>query len=374
MKKGYYIFPCGYQECTEEYLGVLKKIQMQCNEFSRHFNITYIPVYEKHPNTSFYKVQRRMPWNSAVRDYKTVLNIMDNPDFIYIRKVTADHDFISFLKSVRKQYEHCKIIIEIYTYPYEKDEYGGIINKLSLFKDRIYRKNYKDTIDRLVTYSNDDEIFNIKTIREMNGIDVKSLSIVKHKDYTESLILLFVGYMQKQHGLERIIKGLQHYYQQKNRNTHVELHVVGEGPELNYYKSLTKENQLQPYIFYYGKKYGTDLEKIYDMCDIGISALGFYKNKINWSSALKSREYLAKGLPVLNGSPTDVFEYFPCDFNLDFPNDASKIDIDEIVCWYKKLLLKYGNRDSLAKQIHNYAVECVDYSVVMNPVVMYINN
>lgn len=373
MKKGYYIFPCGYESATRGYSGVLKKIDMQCKEFAKCFDIECITLQEKDVAGIAQKIVRRMPWSSADRDYAGALSRFDHPQFIYIRKTRADKSFLCFLRDIKSKFPECKIIIELYTYPYEKDEYHRWIDKLNMIKDRYYRNQLKQYVDRLITYSNHMEIWGIKTIVLMNGIDVHSISRV-HSRITDfkTYNLIFVGYMQRQHGLERAITGLKEFYSGKEREEKVILHIVGDGPELSYYQRLVIDNELSDSVLFYGNKYGVELDEIYDKCDIGISALGMYKNKLDWSSALKSREYIAKGIPVINGNPTDVFVRHKCDFHLDFSNDATSIDIKRIVEWYDGLLEKYSDRDGLADVIRQYAFKYVDNSVTLKPVIEYI--
>lgn len=375
MKKGYYIFPCGYESSTKIYSGVLKKIQMQCKEFSKYYNVEYIPLYVKESRGITRKITRRMPWTSAERDYAEVLGRLDSPDFIYIRRTTADKAFVRFLRDIKCKYPECKVIIELYTYPYEKDEYHRWIDKFNLLKDRHYRKGLKKYVDRIVTYSNHNQIWGIETIILMNGIDVQALPVIKsHMNDCKTYNLIFVGYMQRQHGLERVIEGLKEFYSDTKDEKKVILHAVGEGPELPYYQKLVADNDLSDFVLFYGSQYGAELDGIYDLCEIGISALGMYKNKLNWSSALKSREYLAKGIPVINGNPTDVFVKYECDFHLDFSNDATPIDIKRTVEWYDSLLKKYSDKVGLSDAVREYALKHVDNSVTLKPVVEYIGS
>ena len=369
MKKGYYIFPCGYESTTKEYSGVLKKIEMQCAELRKYFDVDYKLIFEKSPKANIEKIIRRLPWVSANRDYDGLIEEFDDPAFVYIRRVTADKKFVAFLRKIKKKYPSCKIIEEIYSYPYEADEYQRFIDKPSLWKDRHYRKQLKLYVDRFVTYSDDKEIFGVKTINQMNGINVNSIPRIKRKDEKkDTLDLIFVGYMQKHHGLERIIQGLRDYYNDNKQKRIVIVHLVGEGPEIALYKELTGKYNLSSKVIFHGKKYGEELDAVYDMCDVGISSLGFYKINIQVSSALKSREYLAKGMPMINGNPTDVFEKYDCDFYKEFPNNDSPIDIDSVVAWYYALLEKYENAEKLSIAIRQYALEHIDNSVTIKPV------
>ena len=92
------------------------------------------------------------------------------------------------------------------------------------------------------------------------------------------------------------------------------------------------------------------------------------------SSALKTREYLARGLPVVTGCVEDVFERFESDFYIEFNNDDSYIDLGCVIDWYQALVSKYGSREVLASEIRKYAYKYVDNSFTMKPVIDYIQS
>lgn len=73
-----------------------------------------------------------------------------------------------------------KIILEIPTYPYdgEKINHTGI-KKKKYWIEKKYRKSLYKYVDRVVTFSEDDEIFGIKTIKISNGIDLETISLIK---------------------------------------------------------------------------------------------------------------------------------------------------------------------------------------------------
>ena len=376
MKKGIYLFLGMNELVANQYPGVQKKINMQCEAFSKYYEMEYIPLYDLKDGV-IYKALKRFPFVSTERDYHSIINIINNVTFIYIRRDTADRRLIGFLKKIKSINPDCKIIIEIYTYPYDRDEYRRIARKPFLLKDYIYRKKYKGIVDRIVTFSEDKTIFGVDTIRIMNGINVSVNRAIRNKPeaYRKSINLIFVGTMQVQHGLERIIMGLKRYYQ-SNSKIVVKCLLVGDGPELNHYKSLVLQYKLGEQVVFCGKRIGAELDDIYDCADIAIAPFGLYKTlgENSVSSALKTREYLAKGLPVITGCREDVYERFPCDFFKIFSNDSSVVDIKEVVNWYTDLLDHHIDRIKLANSIREYAYEYVDISSTMKPIINYLEN
>ena len=99
MKKGYYIHFQG-----RESIGVSKKIDMQLRAPDRSL---------------VQRVFGLFPTASIARDYDEALKKLDSPDFIYVRRTVADRAYLTFWESVKERYPACKIIIEIFTYPYD---------------------------------------------------------------------------------------------------------------------------------------------------------------------------------------------------------------------------------------------------------------
>lgn len=66
---------------------------------------------------------------------------------------------------------------EIPTYPYDM-EHKGISSIFVLFIDKIYRKKLHKYVDRIVTLTDDEKIFNCKTLKITNWI----FEMIAYKD------------------------------------------------------------------------------------------------------------------------------------------------------------------------------------------------
>lgn len=374
MKSGYYIFPCGYMSSTLEYSGVLKKIDMQCAEFSKHYNIKYIQAFEIKHDYKLYKLTRRLLWNSADRQYDEILLQMVSPDFVYIRRTTADKKLIKFLKAIKDNNPECKIIMEFYTYPYEKDEYKSLPGKLSLFKDRFFRVKYEDVIDRIVTYTNDEYIYNVKTIPTINGVDTNQFRAIIPRKTDDEIHMLAVAMFQKHHGYERIIEGLYQYYSNGGQRI-LKLYLVGDGPEIDLYKALVDKYCLSDNVIFCGKKTGKDLDEAYNNADIGLGSFGFYKIGLESASSLKTKEYFSKGLPVAAGCLETFVKGEGSKYYLSFPNDKTPIDINRIISFFDSVYsTNNGSRQIVVNSIHQFAEDNVSMKIVLNPIIDYINS
>lgn len=365
MKKGYYIHFEGRSS-----VGVSKKIDMQMEEFSKYFEMKEIEIRATKRNM-LQRIIGLFPSASIKRSYEEALRELDDPCFIYARRSVADHDYLYFWKQVKEYFPNCKVVIEIFTYPYDKDDFAKWNAWPFYIKEKIYRPKLKKYVDRFVTYSADDMIFGIPTIRTTNGINVNAMKLVDG-EYKEKLVTLIgVAYMQRQHAYERIIEGLSRYYQKK-REYRVRLMLVGDGPEKKKYEKLTHKYGLEEYVDFYPVTSGEELDRLYDQADIALSAFGMYK--VGYTAAigaLKTRECLAKGVPIISGSPIDVLEK---DFTyaLICSNDASAVDMEKVVSFFDTIRKRHVTKKDVAQTIRKLTEQRISNEHLMKPIIEYV--
>jgi glycosyltransferase involved in cell wall biosynthesis len=361
--------------------GVAKKIDMQIQEFSKTFDMQEIDIKAQQVGT-LKRAARLLPggyiqwdYTAAFRQVKKDASASDGtPDFVYIRKTTIDRGFVRFLATIKQKFPNCKVLIELFTYPYDKDEFARWSTWPYYLKDKYNRSRLGGLVDRFVTYSVDEEIFGIKTIRTMNGIDVAATrQVVPEAHRTDDAIhMIAVAFMQVHHGYERLIQGLADYYRQGGERNLV-LHLVGDGPEKHSYEELVQRLQMQEHVKFYPSTQGEALDRLYDHADLAVSSLGCYKRGVNRLSALKTRECLAKGLPMVTGCDIDVLMDTDFPYYIQFPNDESSIDVDRVVKFYDETIAPQ-DRTEVIRTIREFAFRTVDMSVAMQPIVDYIKN
>lgn len=367
-KKGYYI-----HFDARKTIGVSKKIDMQIKALSSRYDIREIQITST-PRNIIQRIAGLFPWASIARGYKEAWQQIEAPDFVYVRRANADHDYMLFLKQIKEGYPKCKIIVEIFTYPYDKDDFGKWNAWPFYIKELMYRRDYKKVIDRFVTYSKDSEIFGIPTICTTNGVDTQRIKITAGAYLPDQITMVGVAYMQRQHGYERIIRGLKDYYNKGNAAPKVYLYLVGDGPEKKYYQSLVKRYDLCEYVSFYPTTTGEKLDEIYERSDIALASFGFYKAGVYYSnSSLKVYECLAKGLPFVTGCSIAGIAQ-ECPFKFSFPNDKCVVDIAQVVKWFENLKENTGNNKmELADKIRLFAEKNFSMEVVMHPIISYID-
>lgn len=243
------------------------------------------------------------------------------------------------------------------------------------FKDVFRRRGLRTIADRIVTFTEDDVIFGIPTIKTQNGIDVDAVVPVHGNRNLSEINMIAVAALLPGHGYERCIRGLADYYGDKNDDKKIiKIHIVGEGEELDYYKKLVDKYNLDQYVIFYGKKTGEELDKIYDNKDIALGSFGSYKvGLFHRSSTLKVREYLAKGLPLVSENIEDVFDIAPeYPYFMQVPNDSSTVNMDDIVQFYERIYGEQVECEEIHSEIRRFAKRNVDMSVVMEPIVRYL--
>lgn len=365
-KRGYYIYCENYGSD-----GVKKKMQMQVDALSESVDISLIRI-EDIKVSFLVRIINLLPWRSFPREYYKTLGKMDNPDFVYIRRMFLDRDFLRFMQAIKEKWNNCRIIIEIPVYPYKRDMLRNIYTVFQYVKELLFRNQYKKYVNRFVTYSTDEEICGVKTIRTMNGVNVDSIRVNCGDGVydSHSITLIAVATFIAHHGYERIIEGLNKYYKSGGKRQFT-IHLVGDGPEKKRYEKLVSKYKLNRYVFFHGYKSGEELGKLYDTADAGLVSFGSYKENVERLCTIKTREYLAKGLPVILGGMDDLFENENSEYALCLPNNPSPVDFEEIGEFLDSIYIDRSKKEVI-DYIRAFAKNNVDNSVTLKPIVEYI--
>ena len=358
--------------------GVDKKILAQVGALNNAgFNCTIFCTEDSKPTSIFGRiwssVLRRFPYSNVPKWENS--DYFRKADFLYIRKPSCvTRRMIKVLSNAKKENPKLRIIMEIPTYPYDNELTLRIWDIPILFRDRANRKNLKDVIDIIAAISDEplDCLFDVKTIRLMNGAPFSRIS--KRNPIVDEVIdLCCVANFSKWHGYERLLNGLIDYFERGGQRK-IRIHFVGAGREIPKYRKIATHPLIRESVLFYGKTNEEILDGIYDIADFGVEALGIFKKKLVMSSSIKSREYLAKGIPVITGCPVDVFEKENFDYNIEFPNDTSIISVDKVVDFYDQLYNNRENVEMMTSKIREYGRKNVDVNVTMRPIIDYINS
>ena len=353
--------------------GVLKKILMQLDVFNTYCESYVIGYYgsgigvlndgEVRPVPTKKTLNRRFAlYESAALFVKS-----ENVRNVYIRYGYCDFAFLKMLRQMKK-ISGTRIVLEIPTFPYDK-EMAKKSAKYRLLRviDNLTRHQLKNYIDLIATFSTDRKIFEIPCVHIVNGVSFQDIKKKSPTISNSKISMIAVSSMGFNHGYERIIEGMNIYYCSGGTRD-IEFLLVGDGVELPKYKKLIERYALSDRVTCYGFQTGANLEQLYDASDIAVASLGMHRADIYLASTLKTREYAAKGLPIVTSCKIDVF---PDDWEylLNVSADEAPVDINEIVRFYDRVYRNSTDEDTVAEQIRAYAQKRCDIFSTMMPVI-----
>ena len=295
---------------------------------------------------------------------------LNNINVVYSRYNYFDTQTYRLFKNLKKL--KTKIILEIPTYPYRKEQvlanndilkdkkyFKYIIKKALLIDEDINIKRANKVVDLIVTYNPiPNKLWGVNAIEVDNGVDLKTIPIRGYKENSEKIIFLIVANLSPWHGIDRFIEGLKEYNMKPNLQP--ELWIVGSGTELEKLKKLTETYNLTESVKFLGTKTGDELENIKSMADIGIASLGLYRLGLSNVSTLKQKEYCASGLPFIYAYEEKAMDD-ECEFALKFENDDSPIDINKAI----EFAIKVRNDRKIHEKMRILAEEKYSWDSIM---------
>lgn len=347
--------------------GIVKKVYAQTAALNLGDDNNVRLWVPKQPNRSVLnRIMGRLPFFPISTKWFDEVNVFTDIDYIYVRKSNIDLYFVRWLRRIRGVNPGIAIALEVPTFPYDA-EYNTLSKKIALLKERFWRRRLAGLVDRVVTFSNDDEIWGLKTIIIQNGVDLSAAPVRKPANRSGSKVtLLAVATFSFWHGYDRLIRGLKDYYDANPTNEaqcDVSLLMVGQGTEEEGYRVLTKELGLSEKIRFLGPKYGNDLNDIFNQADVAIASLGIHRLGIDSVNTLKAREYCSRGIPFVIGYRDKGIEML--DQVLTVDSDESNVDVESIVEFLRRLNTKESSQDS-ARKMRKFAEDNLSWTKQMD--------
>ena len=201
-----------------------------------------------------------------------------------------------------------------------------------------------------------------------NGIDIGDIVVSTRKREENTINLIAVSSMATWHGYERILEGMYQYYKE-NEIYKIFLKFIGEKGEENYYKSLTKKYNLQPFVTFCGKMAGKELDEQFELADIAVGSLGMYKIGLSEGSPIKGAEYCARGIPFICGYNDTRFSQEQ-EFIMHVSNDEQAVNMKEVISFYERIVF----RQDYHAVMRDYAEKCLTWESIMKPVIDYLGD
>ena len=262
------------------------------------------------------------------------------PEVVYIRRIVPLNPLvIRLLKKLKKH--NIKIIYEYPTFPWES-EMRKNKQYLFLFLDKCF---YNRLIKFVDLFTCGGQCNGKKYITIINGVDVDNYKLHQKRN-EKDIILIGVAHVAYYHGYDRVIKGLKSYYE-SNPTREVIFHIVGPIEKTLGLEELVEQYDLKDKVLFHGFKTGNELDEIFEISDIGIECLAVFRREKGKSASLKSREYMARGIPFLYAGEMD-FETKVLDFVFEEEENEEGINIS-------RLLSEYDAMQSKPEDIRNFA-------------------
>ena len=362
MKKMLYVAPVIIERDNLD--GVGKKILSQCSVFSKYFDLKLIyctknkVIEESFGKDKNYVLAKHFKSTRNSVLHEAIKRLNNEYSCCYIRYPKCDPLLLKLL-SLCRQYK-VKTVVEIPTYPYDKSHVRMLSEFIIKYVDKFFRLFLRfNKPVQILTYSDDDKIFGLDTIKTINGIIFNPNNIVNHsKINTNEIHFIAVSSMYIINGYERLIEGIKDYDGDKK----IVFDLVGEGPEIEKYRSLVSDLKLQDSVIFHGKLVGDKLEAIYHKASIGVNSLAIHRQNLKKESTLKSREYVAHGLPFITSSPADALDSASAKkYVFTVPADESIIDLSKVIAWY----VSATEDQDFSHKIYEAGKACCDMEVTL---------
>lgn len=251
-------------------------------------------------------------------------------DAIYIRyEKNANAGFVKFLRALDGV---CTRIMEIPTYPYDREIHNAsLYRRLRLWEERHYREKFSNCVDTIATFTDDPSIFGVKTLKISNAVDASAIKLRKETRSPENdVALIGVANLAFWHGYDRLLYGLKNYYIQGG-DKRILFRIVGEGnaAERSRLKEIVGKCNLKERVLFYGNKSGKELDSLFDQSDFAIGCLGCHRKDIVKVKSLKNVEYAMRGIPFMYSEINEDFDNKAYVYKV--PADDSPIDIYDLL-------------------------------------------
>lgn len=290
--------------------------------------------------------------------YKAAMKVVQDKkvDVVYYRMAPAFKTSYSMAKCFRNN--HCKFVLEIPTYtPEVKETDLSFARKMFRSYSEIWGKKM-EPLPSLYVFMGDGNLTSfhgVPAIRIENGIDPDLMPTRKPVNEQDTIHILALSSMNYWHGYDRLIKSLAEY----KGTISVIIHLVGndDGGCLAHWKELAQENSLNSNVIFHGPLFGEKLNRIFDLCDIGVNSMGMYRKGFEDTSELKTREYISRGLPFISSVYDVVLDGLDKDLWYQITNDDSIPSMEGIVGFALRI-----KSDPTAKdRLHAHAIETMTW-------------
>lgn len=294
-------------------------------------------------------------------------------DFLYFRRIEPSVKLLKKLSEIKKINPQIRLIMEIPTYPFKGEDTRkrSLKSKINIFIGDLFLHKFVDRITLCAQIDKIERLYGIRVIHFMNGVDFDTLPINTNECKAGGDIhMICVSGCMYSHGYDRMIAGMKEYYEKESEPRNVYFHVVGTGEYLDSYKELAATSDtLKDKVIFYGRKTGKELDEIYAVCNMAVAHLATHRIGLHQMSSLKSREYVARGIPMVSSSMLDTCNRDTEKYFYFVPEDETPVDIKEVVKFYDTV---YAEKNVHEKIRNTFSVLC-DWDQTFAPIREYLS-
>ena len=338
-------------------VGITRKVFAQVEAFKKlGYNVTYcgylqdavaifdgdgkVLVKKEYPvkNSLVQHVLRRGMLMSLCMNY--LRKTSNRYEFAYVRYHFFDRKYVKFLKTLKSFAD--KVVVEAHS----SHKFKKVFDPMAYvgWMDSRWNKHAKECVDLVASMSGDNEMWGVRTVKISNGIDVNNIRLHDYKGNKDDINFIAVSFEWDVHGYDRLLKGIANYYKNGGKRE-IKFHIVGT--TMSKTDALIENLGLSERCIKYGPQQGEALDEIYDKANIGVGCLANHRTGSLFGSALKTKEYIAKGIPFIYGWQESVLQNFK--YGLHFELCEDPIDIDKVIDFYDTL-----PKDNLPMEIRSH--------------------
>lgn len=331
----------------DETVGITQKVKKQIEAFQElGYDVIYsgyledgVAIFDSTGNILVKKnyFLKNGKINHILRRYMLLLLCKDyflkndvELEFSYLRYHFFDSFYINLLKVLKKKSK--KVIIEAHSYPVfvKKDKFNPI-----KILDEIYSKKAHKYCDYIASMTNLKTICGIPTYEIENTLNIDDFKIKEYKRVENKFIFINVAFENITHGLDRLIKGISNYYKTIYKTTSVDIELLLIGEYSNSTKKLVEDLSLSEKVKFLGKMKRNEIDTYIDEAHFAVGSMGNHRANSYYGSALKTKEYIARGIPFVYGWEERILINFP--FAYKVPLNEEPVDIKKILEFYRKI-------------------------------------
>ena len=255
-------------------------------------------------------------------------------DWLYFRyNLNATPFMIRFMAEVRKL--GVRIVMEIPTFPYDGEFRDlPLMRRIAFETEKWSRKRFHRFVDKIVTFSDDREIFGVPCVNLSNAVDPEQIplrAVVPRHDYVRMTGVAILSFW---HGYDRLIRGIAAYRAAHPQGREVRFDVVGGGEIRDQLEQLARELGVADCVKFHGLLYGDELNRVFLDTDLCVGCLACHRKHIVEVKSLKNVEYAMRGIPMVYSEQNNDFDNRP--YVLKATADESPVDVADLLRRFEK--------------------------------------